>query len=269
MELGKKAFRAKDFGQALDYFRSSIAKGGVTPEAEMWIGRIFAEEGELDLAENQFQRALADASQFEIPGESTSILYDLARIYYNTNQYGKYEVTLKKIVEEDKQFSDSKEAFTREAMVRVLRTDGLDKLLVLYRLGDKQALQAHSDLGALDYRTGRYADAVLNLTFSVITMATVAIDAFKANDPEYDFSTMDNLLTMAARDKRVSDYFASANLYRDLYYLAAALFAEGHGNRAASIWRIVAKWSPHDMWYRRSLAQLQKPYIEPILNIGG
>ena len=269
LELGKKAYRAKDFGQALDYFRTSIAKGGVTPEAEMWIGRVFAEEGELDLAENQFQRALANASQFEIPGEATSILYDLARIYYNTNQYGKYEVTLKKIVKEDKQFSDPKEAFTRDAMVRVLRADGLDKLLVLYRLDDKQTLQAHSDLGALDYRTGRYSDAVLNLTFSIITMATVAIDAFKANDPEYDFSTMNDLLTMAAKDTRVSSYLASTNLYEDLYYLAAALFAEGHATRAASIWRIVAKWAPHDMWYRRSLAQLQKPYIEPILNIGG
>jgi hypothetical protein len=172
-------------------------------------------------------------------------------------------------VAKDAQFSDPTEAFTRRAMVRVLKSDGINKLLVLYRMTDKQSLQAHSELGELDYRTGRYSDSIENLTFSTITILTVAIDAFNARDPEYDFSTIDDLLAMAAKDSRVGDYLVSANLYRDLYYLAAALFADGSAQRAAAIWQVVVKWSPHDMWYRRSVAQLQKPYIEPILNIGG
>lgn len=269
LELGKNAFRAKDFGQALDYFRASVAKGGVTPEAEMWIGRVFEEEGELDLAENQYQRALSNSSQFEIPGEATSILYDLARIYFNTNQYGKYEVILNRIVSKDTQFSDPKETFTRQAMARVLKNNGLDRLLVLYRITDKASLQAHSDLGELDYRTGRYSDAILNLTFSTITVLTVAVDAFKARDPEFDFSTVGNLLTMAEKDKRVGQYLTSTNLFRDLYYLAAALYADGSTERAKSVWNVVTKWAPQDKWFRRSVAQLKKPYIEPIMNIGG
>lgn len=267
LELGKRAFREKDFGQALDYFRSSIAKGGVTPEAEMWIGRVFEEEGELDLAENQYRRALSDSSQFQIPGQATAILYDLARIYYNTNQYGKYQVVLKRIVGKDTRFSDTKEAFTRQAMVRVLKTNGMNKLLVLYRLHDKQSLQAHSDLGTLDYRTGRYSDAILNLTFSTVTILTVTIDAFKTKDPGYGFSTVDNLLSMATKNTRVNAYVSSTNFFRDLYYLAAALYAGGSEERSESIWKAVVKWSPKDVWYRRSVAQIRKPYIEPIISI--
>ncbi len=268
LELGKKAFREKNFGQALDYFRTSIANGVITPEAQMWIGRVFEEEGELDLAENQYQKALADSSQFEIPDEAAAIRYDLARIYYNTNQYGKYEVTLKNIVSEDKEYSDPKEAFTRRSMVRVLKTDGLDKLLVLYRLTNKKTLQAHSDLGELYYRTGRYSDAIMNLTFSTITILSVAIDRVAASDPQYEFSTIGALFDITAKNTTVTDYLSSANLFKDLYYLAASLYAEGTTNRATAIWRTVTRWSQKDAWYRQSAAQLRSPHIEPIMNIG-
>lgn len=267
LELGKRAYHEGNFGQALDYFRTSIARGGTTPEAEMWIGHVFQQEGELDLAEIQYQRALSAGSQFEIPGEATSILYDLARIYYNTDQYGKYEVTLEKIVAADKEFSGRAQSFTREAMVRILTTDGLDKLLVLYRLRDRPALLAHSDLGELSYRTGRYSDAVVNLTFSTIIILTVAIDAFKARDSTYDFTTVANLFAKIAPDRTVSAYIASTHFFRDLYYLGAALYAEGHQEHADAIWRVVTKWSPKDQWYRRSSAQLQHPFVEPIMHI--
>lgn len=267
LDLGKKAFRDKNFGQALDYFRTSIARGGTTPEAEMWIGRVFEEEGELDLAENQYQRALSDASQFQIPAEATTIRYDLARIYNNTSQYGKYEVMLKKIVALDKEYVDPKEAFTRQSMVRVLKTDGLDKLLVLYRLHNKETLQAHSDLGELYYKTGRYADAITNLTFSVITIFTVAIDAFQSADPSYEFSTLDNLFLMASRDSRVNNYLTSTHVIRTLYYLASSLYADGSTNRADAIWKLIMRHSPMDEWWLRSDAQLDSPHIEPIMNI--
>lgn len=267
LELGKRAFREKNFGQALDYFRTSIARGGITPEAEMWIGRVFEEDGELDLAENQYQRALADASQFEIPAEATTIRYDLARIYNNTNQYGKYEVTLKKIVSLDKQFVDPTEAFTRQSMVRVLKTDGLDKLLVLYRLDNQETLQAHSELGELYYRTGRYSDSILNLTFAVITVFTVAIDAYRAEHPAYSFSSLDNLFLLATKHPRINNFLNSSNIFKDLYYLAASLYANGDGERAAAIWKLIMRHTPMNTWWLRSDAQLSSPHIEPIINI--
>lgn len=267
LDLGKRAYRQKDFGQALDYFRTAIDRGGTTPEAEMWIGRVFEEEGELDLAETQYQRALSDASQFQIPGEATTIRYDLARIYNNTNQYGKYEVMLKKIVALDKEYSDHQESFTRQSMVRVLKTDGLNKLLVLYRLHNKETLQAHSELGELYYKTGRYSDAIMNLTFSVITIFTVAIDAYKSADPTYDFSTLDNLFLMASKDSRINDYLASTHIFRTLYYLASSLYAAGSTDRADAIWKLIMRHSPMDEWYLRSDAQIDSPHIEPIMKI--
>lgn len=269
LELGKRAFRERNFGQALDYFRTTIARGGVTPEAEMWIGRVFEQEGELDLAETQYNRALASSSQFQIPGETTAILYDLARIYNNTNQYGKYEVTLKKIVAEDSTYSSKKDSFTRQSMVHVLVTDGLDKLLVLYRLHDKPTLDAHAQLGELYYRTGRYSQAIMNLTFAAITTLTVAIDAFKAHDPEFHFSTMNNLMQMAQKSSTVSDYLASTHLFRTLYYLGSSLYGDGHEERSETIWRTVTRWSRHDVWYRRSESQLQHPRLAPVLSING
>ena len=265
LDKGKNAFRDKKFGTALMYFRASIERGGETPEADMWIGRVFEEESELDLAEDQYNRALANKGQFLIPDESVEILYDLARIYDNTNSWGKYEVTLKQIVAMDAQFTSTTDEGTRLAMVRILENDGLDKLLLLYRLNDKKTQDAHSQLGTFDYRTGRYQDAILNLIFSTLTIFSSVMERYASENPDWEFTSAADLFAQAKNKADVSRYLAGSGIFHDLYYLAAALYANGKPLRATAIWRLIVQWSPHDTWYRQSVGQIRNPSIEPLL----
>ncbi len=266
---GKRAFQERNFGTALALFRQSIAAGGETPEADMWIGRVFEEEGELKLAVDQYDRALALKQQFVVREDALTVRYALANIYYETGQYGKYEVALRGIVAEDKYFSNPDLGGMRDAMLRILTSGGFDHLMLLYRLTELRTLRAHSELGAFMYRTGRYRDATLNLAFSTITDFTTAIEELRRTNPDFEFTTIQDLLIRSLADPRLAAYFLSAQLYRDLYYLGASLYANGIVGRAREIWTLDIDYAPKDNpWRQRSVAQMRRPFIEPILDIG-
>ncbi len=269
LEQGKQAFHNRNFGTALALFRESIAVGGETPEADAWIGQVFEEEGELNLAVDQYKRALALKQQFVVREDALTIRYALANIYFETNEYGKYEVALREIVAEDNYFTNPDLGGMRDAMLRILRSGGFDRLMLLYRLTDLRTLAAHSELGAFMYRTGRYRDATLNLAFSTITDFTTAIEELRRIDPDFEFTSIHDLLARSLKDPRLASYFASAHLYRDLYYLAASLFASGIAGRAQEIWTLDIDYAPKESpWRQRSVVQNRNPFIEPILDIG-
>ena len=265
---GKNAFAESDNGRALQLFRASIAAGGDSPEAEMWIGRVFEVEGETQLAIDQYNRALAMKRQFLIPDDAIAVQYSLANLYMNTGQYGQYEVALRAIVAQDSYFSDPSRASMRDAMMRILRDGGLDRLLTLYRFRDERPVRAHSDLGVFAYRTGRYQDAELNLTFAVITMLTTAIDALERADPDFQYGGTAEVIRRGEAVPRIASYFSQLELFRDLYYLAAALYADGQNARARSIWQITSELGGDaNPWRQRAALQLRKPFIEPILDL--
>ena len=269
LEQGKQAFRDRNFGTALALFRESIATGGETPEADAWIGRVFEEEGELKLAVDQYNRALALKQQFVVREDALTVRYALVNIYYETNEYGKYEVALRKIVAEDKYFINPDLSGMRDAMLRILHSGGFDRLMLLYRLTDLRTLAAHSELGAFMYRTGRYRDATLNLAFSTITDFTTAIEELRRINPDFEFTSIQDLLARSLKDPRLAAYFVSVHLYRDLYYLAASLYANGIAGRAREIWSLDIDYAPKESpWRQRSIVQSRSPFIEPLLDIG-
>ncbi len=268
LEQGKRAYDDRDFGTALALFRGSIAAGGDTPEAEMWIGKVFEEEGEVTLAIDQYDRALRLRKQFTVPDEALAVEYDIARLCFNTDQYRKYVVALRTIVREDKVFSDPGRYQMRKAMLTILTMNGYDRLMSLYRFYDQRTLAAHSDLGIFDYRTGTYQDALLNLSFATITILSVVIRHVEQDDPSYQFSTMEDLLARAQGSPTIAGYIDETGLYRDLYYVAAALVPDGDLERARSIWRLVVDYAPErSAWRERSALQERKPFVEPLLDI--
>ena len=44
-------YRREEYGEALQQYKNAIASAGIFPEAEMAIGDVYREEGELDLAQ--------------------------------------------------------------------------------------------------------------------------------------------------------------------------------------------------------------------------
>ena len=78
-EEGNALVSQREFGKALEQYKNAIASAGTFPEAEMAIGDVYREEGELDLARKQYEKAYNMRSSFYIPDSKYDVLYKLTK----------------------------------------------------------------------------------------------------------------------------------------------------------------------------------------------
>lgn len=263
LEKGKKAFREREFGIALRYFREAIRQKAVYPEAEYWIGKVFEEESEFGLAEKQYKLAYEQRGQLTIPDDKYTILYQLARIYQYNDDTTSYVEVLQAIVEDDKVFSSPEYHSFRTAINSTLREQGLNRLLILYRLQSDFSLQAHSALGIYNYEREEYKNATLHFLFTVITLFSNCITEIRTKRPFYEFENAADCLTIIMDNSLLKDYVLDNGLFVNMYYLASSLYAEGESDVSLELWRLVSAWTPSSILKQRTEQQLENPFVEP------
>ncbi|HUX13784.1 MAG TPA: hypothetical protein VMW87_12205 [Spirochaetia bacterium] len=265
---GQKLFDEGEFGKALVSYRRALETQPEKkfPEAEMGIGMVFAREGETKLAVDHLSRAIAQRQLFYIPQDYYTALYELAGIYKLQQNYRDYENMLVSIVEDDERFSNPDLAMSRPAYRNTLEQDGLDKLVLLYRLPDDFSLTAHLDLGIFYVSTGKYSDAADNLLFSTLKIISEAISAYLQIEPDFEFSTMNDFLNRARGIPEIENYLTTRQLYQSLYFLAAAIYGQNFTERARAVWQLVASRSEAGAWQGRARARVLHPRLEPQLD---
>jgi tetratricopeptide (TPR) repeat protein len=227
LEYGRKAFSEKELGVALRYAREAIEKEGrFFPEAEILIGDVFRGEGNTDLAIEQYEKALESARQLYVRNDKYKILYKIADIYRD-GEPETYEATLRRVLEDDETYNQAVKTDLGGKMITALRNEGLNKLLVLYRLQSYHSLEAHTELGRLYSEQGQWEMAALHLIFSVVTVFSRCIEEYKMYDPEYIFEDADVFLRLTKRYTAIQEYIEHTGLFVDLYYLGAVLQSLG------------------------------------------
>jgi tetratricopeptide (TPR) repeat protein len=267
---GKRYFAEGEFGKALVSYRKAIELQPEKkfPEAELGIGLVYEKEGESSLAIHHISQAIALRQLFYIPQDYYSALYALAQIHKRAENYRRYEDDLVAIVEDDERFSNPELAMSRPAYRNTLEEDGLNKLVLLYRLPDDFSLQAHTDLGIFYVSTGKYSAAADHLMFSTLKIISQGIEEVLRLEPDYEFTTMRDFLDRAQKIPLVENYLHSRNLFQNLYYLAAALYGQNFTDRARSIWELVASRPEAQGWVAKARSRIQHPRLEPLLDIG-
>ena len=264
MERGIEAFQLGEFGLASRVFREIIARDGISPDAEVYLGFIFEQEGEYQLAEKQYVKALENKNQMYILEDETAVLYRLSDIYRRINRYSDYEKTLVKIIEQD---ADSNKNYQLQySMVNSIKQQGPDKLFELYRYKNNKYNKARTELGIFYYRTGRYSEAELNLIFPVMSAASTGFDYIYEKTAEYTYIDLINHVENMIEYPVLYEYLQENRFFESLYYIAAALYTDGFEQQSNYIWRIVSKHdSPESSWKKRADRQLTSPFIEPII----
>lgn len=182
LEKGRSFFADKELATALNYFILAKEREVIYPEAEYWIGRVFEEEGELILAEEQYLKALEMARFLYITEDRFEIKYRLADIYLKKGDMRGYESELLSIIEEEIEF-DIMVQNREQQYIRVITEEGLDELLFLYREKNTFSLKALSELGAYYYNNGQYRSSIIKNLYAIMTIYTVGIDELlKYND---------------------------------------------------------------------------------------
>lgn len=266
-EQGNAAASQKEYGKALQLYKAAIEGAGQFPEAEAAIGDIYLEEGEADLAQRQYQKAYSLRQAFYVPGMQYQVLYKLANLYEIEQQYKQMEDTLNSIVADDSHFQDTTNQRVRAQVEKVFLEKGLDRVLLLYTFDDTFSAAAHSKLGWFYYRTGRFGPAISQLLYSVIYRTSQVKHALLERDVDYEFTGVADLLAGIDANADLRAYAASSGLYKDLYYLAGATFADGYPRHANGLWKALSGLASAGLYRDLSARQLKKPFIEPLLTL--
>lgn len=265
LESGKIAFENGEYGEAMRIFRSVLKQDRVYPEAHYWIGRIFEEEGEYFLAEEQYKRALDFSRQLYVMEYEIRIRERLARLYKERGDYAEFERALTGILEMDEEYSSREAEAMKAAMVRVLTDQGLEKVVELYRLDRAEYFLAHAELGLFYYRTGRYMDAVRHLLSGGLTVISRTIVHMEADRPFLEYTNLADLFKNAMNGEESAAYLEQSQIDALLYYLGAALYASGELRPYRQIMELVRDAFPGSVWRSRAIAQLADPSIEPVI----
>ncbi len=260
VERAERQIRAGQFGAAIRELRRSLALQPQNAEALFAMGRAYAAVADYSIALDYLSQALEHRDSFSAPELALSVHYERAGIYYTRRELARYRDELLMILEQ----SEPEESFLPERITPVFRREGLDRVLVLYRVPENGGTRARGMLGELLVGLGQYAAAGEQLALSVIQQLTTVVDAVRAKDPLYEYTTVMTLLADAASVEHISDYLGRSSLFHDLYYLAASYWGEGD-QFALALWRMLSQLPGSGLWGERAGRQAADPQLEPLL----
>ncbi len=185
-EKGLAYFEQGRLDLALEYFNLSAKSGNLTPEATYYIGQIYEQEGDYLLAEKQYEQAMEDSRFLYIPDQKWDIFYSLAGIYLNRGEFDRYEQMLLSVFDEEL-VRNEQTIRTEHAYVQMLKEDGMDKFLLLFRLKLTFSLESASQLGVYYAGNGEVKRSLIKNLYTVLSLFTSCIDYLMEKDPEFSF----------------------------------------------------------------------------------
>lgn len=276
LEKGISYFDQGQLGDALEQFRLIAAEDPSYANVHMWIGHIFLLEGELEAARSKYEDALESRRNFFPDSKKIEAYYSLAEVNRQLADDEQMEKYLQKILQEGR--TEELPESRIEAMMEKFIQEGPDKLLELYRLRDKAVREAYLRLGELALRDSRYETALKYLLLSLTTSFSLAIDAERILNPEYEFMLRDLnpgletfftentalLLERVQEQPKVARYFQSVGIFRQLFLTGMALQGMDEPEKARQIWLLITDHRDAGLWFEFAQEQLGTPDLEKI-----
>ena len=294
LERAKAAFDERNLTAALDFLLDAVEAEDEFPEAEYWLGRVYAAAGQSVLAEQQYRRAMDLSIFLRVPQERFEIAYSLADLLLRLGKERRSDAraVLSGIIDAEGASSPA-EINLEHRYVDVLIERGLDELIYLYRDPLGVSLKARRIMGETAWEDGRYRSALLHSSRTVLAMLSTAAEHYRGQYPEWRFDIdvpRDELNPdrdvrypgetdgTAALLRRIEQggpdillWFEENGFWAQLYLLSVSLYAQGHSASAASLWRLMAPpdsldGSPSPLpaagtWGILASAQLNEPFI--------
>lgn len=229
-EAAEAAARERDFSEALRRYARALELRPAYPEAFVGIARTYRRLNDPILAERYYDEALERVSQLQVPDDRYAIQLEKARLFdglRNDRDYDrKYRNTLLTVIQDDPTFSANEPPGQREAMRRRLFADGINRVLVLYRVDFPEALEAHRLYGRYLLETRNHDEWIVaseHFLFAVVEIVGRAVDAVIEREFDYQFTTIGDLYRRAAEYPEIAAYIESEELLEALRNLQRAL----------------------------------------------
>lgn len=205
------------------------------PEAEYWKGRVFFLEGELSLAETQYERAFTMLESLDVKEDQYTILYALTELYETRGNRTAWETVLQKITTElDKNIDN----YLKKAMEASLLESGFDRFMTLYRFEPSYSLQANSSLAFYYLENGR-AQSLQHAAIAVNMILSKAISMINSKDTDYTWAGLDDFIKRS-NTVQIQAFLNENDFFKCLLCLADSLYIAGSRVAALYLWRNIA-----------------------------
>lgn len=256
----KSYYENGNFQEALNFFLEVTKSPTPFPEAEYYIGMLYLEEGELDVAEEQIKKAIDLSHYLQIKQDLLTFKYSLAEVYILKEDFDNYIYTLKDIIGREE--IDLQDIRDQRAYYDTILESGINRLLHLYRKEADNVLNARVFLGYYFNSIGEYKESVNFLLSPMIALISEVIDDNITLNREYVFESMDIFFNELTKNRRAKEYFEQHDFYKLFYYLGESFYGLGNKDRAIEIWKLLSDSGIDSKWINKSRKQLKNPVLE-------
>ncbi|MEM5947711.1 hypothetical protein WKV44_04050 [Spirochaetia bacterium 38H-sp] len=251
--------------EAIIVLENAIDEEITFPEAEYELGLIFYKQGEYDLAEQHFLKAIGQKRYLSVDASYYTIVYTLAKMYLDIKKYNEMESLLfNNILAYDDTYVGNKNKKNREIWINALKEKGIDKLLLLYRYDESFSYDAHIILAEFYTNSGRYDKGLEHSLLAVMMFVSTAVESMIKEDHLFQFSGLDMLWEKLQNNDLYQDYITTHRPCRALYFLANSLYGLAYDEEAKKIWTFVAEHSTETGYKNLAKNQILKPDVRPV-----
>lgn len=244
------------FNGSITEIQNHLAAKKIFPEASHLMARIYEFEGEYELSYSYYMDAWNHGDILDIPESKYDILYDMANLSYNFNDYENCEKALMLIIASDPYYGN--DGFTTALTNSVQRGYSADKIFSLYRADCYRSIPAFFRLTELYVEQERYQEAFKMSLFGTLTSFT-RMNNFLANQvTEFQYENLREFFHIAIDNYELAEWSMEQGFWRCFYRLAdlgSQMFPENE-DFAKELLVVIAQTAPESYWRQLAVAKL-------------
>lgn len=294
LEKGKAAFDRRNLIECLDYLLETVEQNPEYPEAEYWLGRVYEAQGQPLLAEEQYRMAINLSIYLRVPEDNILYRYALAELLMNQGPGKTLEaVAILFSIADDEGASQPSNLALEHQYMKLITGHGIDELVYLYRDELTTSLKARRILAETSWDAGHYRSSLLHSTRTVLSLLTTSAERHRLIHPEWRFDinpledaenpdrdvrypgrsdgVADLIERVYTSNEALSRWLEREGFWPQLYLVSVSLFAEGFGDTAESLWKLMVITDQLSgfslprpeagLWGKLAIKQLEEPFI--------
>ncbi len=228
------------------------------PEAQKLIGDIYKLEGEYEFAEQYYLKALDNAAVLDIPDERYEIIYLLADLSRQQNDFDKMEIRLLNIIGKEQNTRNMVLAASMKNTVSKNNEDAIEKFFQMYRADNYFSLKAYCALAEY-YLSINELDKAFNYSaIAVITGFTKIYNVLSKRDIDFEYTNIIDFLDLIQFHPDILRWGSENEVWKSLNLFCDICGQCGYKDFSYKFLEILAFHSPEKYWQQDAVLKLDK-----------
>lgn len=244
------------FSNSINEMLEHLEDKRIFPEASHLVAKVYEYEGEYELSYSYYTDAWNHSAVLDIPERKYDILYDMANLSYNFNDYENCEKALMLIIASDPYYSN--DGFAAALGNSVQRGYSADKVFNLYRSDCYRSIPAFYRLTELYQEQGRHQEAFKMALFGILSSFT-RMDSFLSNRlTEFQYKGLNDFFAIAVSNYELAEWTMEQGFWRCFYRLAdlgSQLFPENK-DFSDQLFAVMAQSAPENYWRQLAVSKM-------------